>query len=71
MDALWTLTGGIAHDFNNALAIIGFTELVAGHAAKGSRDKHYLKRIMEASIRSRELVRQMLTFTRAGRPRTR
>ncbi len=65
MDALWTLTGGIAHDFNNALAaIIGFTELVAGHAAKGSRDEHYLKRIMEASIRSRELVRQMLTFTR-------
>ena len=59
------MTGGIAHDFNNALAaIIGFTELVAGHAAKGSRDEHYLKRIMEASIRSRELVRQMLTFTR-------
>ena len=39
MEALGTLSGGIAHDFNNILAaIIGFTELVAGHAAKGSQD---------------------------------
>ena len=39
MEALGTLTGGIAHDFNNILAaIIGFTELVEGHVAKGSRD---------------------------------
>ncbi len=65
MEALGTLTGGIAHEFNNALAaIIGFTDLVAGHAAKGGRDEHYLKRITEAAIRSRQLVQQMLTFTR-------
>ena len=44
MEALGTLTGGIAHDFNNILAaIIGFTELVEGHAAKGSRDAHHLE----------------------------
>jgi len=65
MEALGTLSGGVAHDFNNILAaIIGFTELVAGHAAKGSRDAHRLERIMEASVRGRELVRQMLTFSR-------
>ena len=65
MEALGTMSGGIAHDFNNILAaIIGFTELVADHAPKASRDAHHLQRIMEAGIRGRELVRQMLTFSR-------
>ena len=65
MEALGTLSGGIAHDFNNILAaIIGFTELVTGHVDRGSRDAHSLERVMEAAIRGRELVRQMLTFSR-------
>jgi PAS domain S-box-containing protein len=65
MDALGTLSGGIAHDFNNILAaIIGFSELLASHVIKGSRDERHLGRIMEASLRGRELVRQMLTFSR-------
>ena len=65
MEALGTLSGGIAHDFNNILAaIIGFTELLGGHIAKGSRDARRLDRIIEAGIRGRELVRQMLTFSR-------
>jgi PAS domain S-box-containing protein len=65
MEALGTLSGGIAHDFNNILAaIIGFTELVEGHVDKGSRDAHHLERVMQAAIRGRELVRQMLTFSR-------
>jgi PAS domain S-box-containing protein len=65
MEALGTLSGGIAHDFNNILAaIIGFTELVESHVDKGSRDAHHLGRVMQAAIRGRELVRQMLTFSR-------
>ena len=65
MEALGTLSGGIAHGFNNLLAaIIGFTELVAGHAAKGSRDARHLQRVIEAGIRGRELVRQLLAFIR-------
>ncbi len=65
MEALGTLSGGIAHDFNNMLsAIIGFTDLLSGHAATGSRDERHLKRIMEASMRGRELVKQMLLFSR-------
>jgi PAS domain S-box-containing protein len=64
MEALGTLSGGIAHDFNNILAaIIGFTELLAEHASKGSRDERHLARIMEAGLRGRDLVRQMLIFT--------
>ena len=66
MEALGTLSGGIAHDFNNILAaIIGFTELVAEHAPVGSRDEHHLHRVMEASLRGRQLVKQMLTFSRS------
>jgi len=65
MEALGTLSGGIAHDFNNILAaIVGFTELLSGHIEKGSRDAHRVERIMEASIRGRELVQQMLAFSR-------
>ncbi len=65
MEALGTLSGGIAHDFNNILAaIIGFSELLEGNTPKGSRDARHLGRIMEAGIRGRELVRQMLTFSR-------
>ena len=65
MEALGTLTGGVAHDFNNILAaIIGFTELVADHVPKESREAHHLKRVMESSLRGRDLVRQMLTFSR-------
>jgi PAS domain S-box-containing protein len=65
MEALGTMSGGIAHDFNNILAaIIGFAELLEGHIAKESRDAHHLGRIVEAGIRGRELVRQMLAFSR-------
>ena len=65
MEALGTLSGGIAHDFNNILAaIIGFTELVADHVPEESREAHHLKRVMESSLRGRELVRQMLAFSR-------
>jgi PAS domain S-box-containing protein len=65
MEALGTMSGGIAHDFNNILAaIIGFTELLEGHTSEGSRDARHLHRIMEAGVRGRELVRQMLTFSR-------
>jgi PAS domain S-box-containing protein len=65
VEALGTLSGGIAHDFNNILAaIIGFTELVTDHVPQGSREAHHLERVMEASLRGRELVRQMLTFSR-------
>ena len=64
MEALNTLCGGVAHDFNNILAaIIGFTELVADHVEKGSLDEGHLRRVLEAGMRGRELVRQLLAFS--------
>jgi len=67
MEALGTLTGGIAHDFNNILAaIIGFAEMAKGRAPAGSRQEHDIRRVLEAALRGRDLVRQMLTFSRTS-----
>ena len=61
MDALGTLAGGIAHDFNNLLTvIIGNTEL----AARTTQPAENLAAIREAGLRSKELVAQILTFSR-------
>jgi PAS domain S-box-containing protein len=65
LEALGTLAGGIAHDFNNVLAaIIGFTELTKDRVTEGSREWKYATRVLEAGIRGRELVKQMLAFSR-------
>ena len=67
MEALGHLTGGIAHDFNNILtSVLGYvdmatnTDLVAGDA----RLSRYLLRARLSSERARDLVQQMLTFSR-------
>lgn len=65
MEALGTLAGGIAHDFNNLLAsIMGFTELSRDDMPEGSRSRACLDRVLGASLRARELVRQILSFSR-------
>lgn len=70
MEAIGTLAGGIAHDFNNILsAIIGYTELAQLHMLSGCDQKNCaaakdLDRVLLASERAKELVRQILTFSR-------
>lgn len=65
MEALGTLAGGIGHDFNNILAaIIGFGELLRDHLPAEARERRYIERVVQAGMRGRELVRQMLTFSR-------
>ncbi len=65
MEALGTLAGGIAHDFNNILAsIMGFTELALDDTPPESRARGSLTRVLKASSRAKELVRQILTFSR-------
>lgn len=67
MEAIGTLAGGIAHDFNNILSVIlGFSELTLYEVAKGSVAWHNLQQVMTASRRAKELVRQILTFSRKG-----
>jgi PAS domain S-box-containing protein len=65
MEAIGTLAGGIAHDFNNILsAIIGHTELAMMDKRLASPTSAHLKQAMDASHRARELVHQILTFSR-------
>ena len=65
MEALGTLAGGVAHDFNNMLAaIIGFSEIAAERIPAESGVQRHIKRILEAGLRGRDLVKQMLAFSR-------
>ncbi len=65
MEAIGTLAGGIAHDFNNILAgIIGFSEMVEEELPRNSPLVRYVKRVLQASFRGRDLVKQILAFSR-------
>jgi PAS domain S-box-containing protein len=65
MEAIGTLAGGIAHDFNNILtAILGYTELARMKTNVKSEQFVYLQQIEKASMRARDLVKQILTFSR-------
>jgi signal transduction histidine kinase/ActR/RegA family two-component response regulator len=65
MEAIGTLAGGIAHDFNNILAaIIGFTEMAADDVSDRPEVEQNLKRVLRSAIRARDLVKQILTFSR-------
>jgi PAS domain S-box-containing protein len=74
MEALGHLTGGIAHDFNNLLtSIMGYVVLAADHPAAGTdaRLQKYLEQAQASCARARDLIQQMLTFSRGqrGQPR--
>ena len=67
MEAIGTLAGGIAHDFNNILgAIVGYSELAQMDVGPDSGAQAHLKQVLKASSRARDLVRQILTFSRRG-----
>ena len=67
LEAVGTLASGIAHDFNNILtAIIGYTELASIEAPAGSKQATNLANVLKAADRARNLVRQILTFSRRG-----
>ena len=65
MEAIGTLAGGIAHDFNNILSsVFGYTELALDDAQEGTRLRKNLKAVLSAGERARDLVQQILTFSR-------
>ncbi len=72
MEMVGQLTGGIAHDFNNILAsMLGYTELAEILAAHdGEQDKakmaRYLHEIHGAGERARDIIAQLLAFSRTG-----
>ena len=65
MEALGTLAGGVAHDFNNILsAVIGYSELALAENPSAPRLERNLEQILTAGLRARDLVQQILTFSR-------
>jgi PAS domain S-box-containing protein len=65
IEALGTLAGGIAHDFNNILgAVVGHLDVAMHHAAGNPQVVRSLEGVRRASDRARELVRQILAFSK-------
>jgi PAS domain S-box-containing protein len=65
LEAIGTLAGGIAHDFNNILsAILGYAELALVSLDNGRQLKDNLAGILRAGNRAKDLVKQILAFSR-------
>ena len=65
IQAIGTLAGGIAHDFNNILfPIVGYTELTMDEVPEDSVAHKNLQEILKAANRAKDLVKQILTFSR-------
>ncbi|MEW6260360.1 MAG: PAS domain S-box protein [Thermodesulfobacteriota bacterium] len=72
MEALGVLAGGIAHDFNNILgAIMGFGQMALMDAQKGIAKPHDLTQILKSAERAKQLVKQILMFSRRVSPELR
>jgi PAS domain S-box-containing protein len=68
MEALGQLSSGVAHDFNNLLAIIGgYTELAEStdHTPTEPERAEYMQTVLEATGRAKDIVAQLLAFSRA------
>ncbi len=65
MEAIGTLAGGIAHDFNNILsAVLGYADLALMRLPKDDKAHHHVRQVYQAGLRARELVQQILAFSR-------
>jgi len=69
MEAIGHLTAGIAHDFNNILgAVMGYAELtkalVGPDTPKAEKFDRYIEEVLAGSRRARDLIAQMLIFSR-------
>jgi PAS domain S-box-containing protein len=65
MEAIGTLAGGIAHDFNNILgALLGYAEMAEEDCPPDSLLAQDIKQILKAGHRAKELVKQILAFSR-------
>ncbi len=65
MESIGRLAGGVAHDLNNLLSpILGYGEMLLEDAGKHDPRRASLKEIVAAGMRARDLVRQLLAFSR-------
>lgn len=69
LESVGVLAGGIAHDFNNFLAgILGNIELAKLLLSQGDNISGILTEAENASLRAKDLTRQLLTFSKGGEP---
>lgn len=67
MESIATMAGGIAHDFNNILTVVlGFSDLAKSILPPEHEAVPYLEEVLKASRRARDLVAQILAFSRKG-----
>jgi PAS domain S-box-containing protein len=65
MESIGNLAGGVAHDFNNILVpIVGFAEMLKEDIEKSSPSQEFVDEILRAAMRSKDLVNQILAFSR-------
>ncbi len=65
LESVGRLAGGVAHDLNNLLSpILGFGEMLMDDFDKNDQRKESVKAIVDAGNRARDLVRQLLAFSR-------
>jgi PAS domain S-box-containing protein len=68
MEAVGRLAGGVAHDFNNVLAgVFAYAEMLSDEAPVDSPLKRYAQNVLTAASRGRELVDQILAYSRSQR----
>jgi len=66
-----TLSAGVAHELNEPLgAVLGFAQLAAGHPDVPEAVSGDLKKIEDAALHAREIVRQLMLFARRDPPLT-
>jgi len=72
LETIGSMAGGIAHDFNNMLGIIlGYAEIIKKETPEDSPINKNIQQLLKASQYGRDLVAQILTFTRHSEPRLR
>jgi PAS domain S-box-containing protein len=65
LEALGTLAGGVAHDLNNTLVpILALSKIAAKRLPVGSAERRELETIAQAGAQARDLVKQILAFSR-------
>jgi signal transduction histidine kinase/CheY-like chemotaxis protein len=67
LEAIGRLAGGVAHDFNNILAsMLGYARFIAEDLPPEHPAAEFAEQILTAGQRAKELVQQILVYSRSG-----